>query len=179
MEAATSSVDVGARHVARSTAEDEFASFYRQFVPTLVGFLIWQGASACLAADLAQETMIKAYQGWSRIESPAAWARRVASRALVRHLSRVEEDPAARAPEADALVPQPDALAQWECGQEILGLLAVLPPRQRQVLAWSVDGYTPAEIAAELGIDSAAVRSNLLKARRSVAQRMKSSEEES
>ncbi|MEV6949890.1 hypothetical protein AB0N07_50030 [Streptomyces sp. NPDC051172] len=35
----------------------EFSAFYRSFVALLVGFLVWQGASAAIAAELAQETM--------------------------------------------------------------------------------------------------------------------------
>lgn len=159
--------------------EAGFAAFYRQFVPVLVGFLVWQGAPAAVAADLAQETMIEAYRQWDRIQHPKAWARRVASRALVRHVSRVEEDPAGTVPEPTALVPAPDALAEWENRHEILRLLALLPPRQRQVLAWSVDGHTPSEIAAELGVDPATVRASLLKARRAIARLLREREEES
>ncbi|WP_326733293.1 RNA polymerase sigma factor [Streptomyces sp. NBC_01022] len=164
-----------------SGEEEAFAAFYRSFLPTLVGFLIWQGAGASLAADLAQESMIKAWRGWSTIRSPRAWVRRVSSRELVRHYSRVEEDPVNPVPDganANALISRPQELAEWENGQEILGLLESLPPRQRQVLAWSVDGYSPSEIAEELGIDPATVRANLMKARHSVASRMKARREE-
>jgi RNA polymerase sigma-70 factor (ECF subfamily) len=65
-----------------------------------------------------------------------------------------------------------DALAEWESRQELLGLLLLLPPRQRQVLAWSVDGHTPTEIAEELSIGADAVRANLMKARRAIARAM-------
>jgi RNA polymerase sigma-70 factor (ECF subfamily) len=37
--------------------------------------------------------------------------------------------------------------------------------RQRQILAWTYDGATPAEIAAELGMHPATVRSTLRNAR--------------
>jgi len=156
----------------RSPREDEFAAFYRGFVTRLVGFLIWQGSPACLAADLAQETMIQAWRQWETIEHPDAWARRVASRGLVRHFSRTEEDPVAQPPQPTSLAPNPDRLTEWENNQQILDLLAKLPPRQRQVLAWSVDGFSPTEIATELGITPETVRGNLLKARRSVARLM-------
>jgi DNA-directed RNA polymerase specialized sigma24 family protein len=33
-------------------------------------------------------------------------------------------------------------------------------------MAWCIDGYSPAEIAGELGADPAAVRQNLAKARK-------------
>ncbi|MEV6976913.1 sigma-70 family RNA polymerase sigma factor [Kitasatospora sp. NPDC093806] len=147
-----------------------FDGFYRRFMPRLVGFLMWQGAPGSLAADIAQETMVKAYHDWWRIRSHEAWARRVASRELVRHFSRVLEDPVGDVPEESGpLLAHPDDLAELESRHELLDLLGTLPPRQRQVLAWSVDGYRPAEIAEELGIDPATVRANLMKARRAVA----------
>jgi RNA polymerase sigma-70 factor (ECF subfamily) len=57
----------------------------------------------------------------------------------------------------------------WEQQHEVLRLLKHLPPRQRQVLAWTFDGYTPSEIAEELAINSEAVRSSLKLARRTLA----------
>lgn len=50
----------------------------------------------------------------------------------------------------------------------VLDALAALPLRQRQVMAWCIDGYSPAEIASELGADPAAVRQNLAKARKNL-----------
>ncbi|MFF2450858.1 sigma factor-like helix-turn-helix DNA-binding protein [Neobacillus sp. NPDC058068] len=40
-----------------------------------------------------------------------------------------------------------------------------------------MSGYSPSEIAEELGIEPAAVRANLMKARRAVALRMRDREE--
>jgi DNA-directed RNA polymerase specialized sigma24 family protein len=37
-------------------------------------------------------------------------------------------------------------------------------------MAWSLDGYTPAEIATELQITAEAVRASLMKARRALAE---------
>lgn len=161
-----------AEAVQQPVAEEVFAAFYRGFVPTLVTFLVWQGASVHVAADLAQETMVKAYRNWPRIDHPQAWARRVASRELVRHLSAVEADPFAEVPEPTALLPRPDAAAALEQRHDILRLLAELPWRQRQVMAWTYDGYSPALIAEELGIEPAAVRASLKKARRALAARL-------
>lgn len=149
---------------------EEFRCFYRGFVAHLVGFLVWQGAPTAIAADIAQETMFDAYRSWVVIEHPQAWARRVASRKLVRHISQAEEEPVNAIPEVGALVRSPDALAEWESRQELQGLLNALPARQRQVLAWSVAGHTPAQIAEELGIEPATVRASLMKARRAAAQ---------
>jgi RNA polymerase sigma factor (sigma-70 family) len=154
-----------------------FSAFYRQFVPTLVAFLVWQGARPPDATDIAQDTMIKAYQRWSEIHQPQSWTRRVASRALVRRIASVEDfvdDP----PEHSSLLPTLTSVEAWEQRHEVLRLLDRLPPRQRQVLAWALDGYTPAEIADELEITPEAVRANLMKARRALAEYLGTTEDE-
>ena len=54
----------------------------------------------------------------------------------------------------------------WEDSQWVRELLNSLPPRQQEVMALIIDEFRPAEIAALLGKDAAAVRQNLLAARR-------------
>jgi RNA polymerase sigma-70 factor (ECF subfamily) len=55
------------------TVDAAFSAFYRQFVPTLVGFLMWQGARLTDAADIVQDTMSEVYRYWSTIHEPEAW----------------------------------------------------------------------------------------------------------
>lgn len=153
----------------RSTDAD-FSAFYRRFAPTLAAFLVWQGARLPAAADITQDIMMKAYQRWSEIHHPESWARRVASRALVRRIASVAEDPVDDPPEHSSLLPPLTNVEMWEQGREVLRLVDRLPPRQRQVMAWTLDGYTPAEIADELEITPEAVRANLMKARRALAE---------
>jgi RNA polymerase sigma factor (sigma-70 family) len=154
------------------TVDAAFSAFYRQFATTLVGFLMWQGARLPDAADLAQATMSETYRHWSTIREPKAWARRVASRALARHIASVEEDPVEEIPEHSSLLPPLTNVTAWEQQHEVLRVLDLLPPRQRQVMAWRLEGYTPAEIAEELKITSEAVRANLKKARKTLAQHL-------
>jgi RNA polymerase sigma-70 factor (ECF subfamily) len=71
-------------------------------------------------------------------------------------------------PEHTTLLSEPTSMDSVEQRHDILRLLAKLSERQRQVLAWHLDGYSGPEIAAELGISHDAVRSSLLKARRAV-----------
>jgi RNA polymerase sigma factor (sigma-70 family) len=155
-----------------------FSAFYRQFVPTLVAFLVWQGARLPDAADITQDTMIKTYQRWSEIHHPESWARRVASRALVRRIASIAEDPVDDPPEHSSLLPTLTNVEAWEQRHEVLRLLDRLPPRQRQVLAWTLDGHTPAAIATELEITPEAVRANLMKARRALAEHLGTAEDE-
>ncbi|MEV6527622.1 sigma-70 family RNA polymerase sigma factor [Longispora sp. NPDC051575] len=154
-----------------------FSSYYRSFAPTLVAFLIWQGARLHDAAELAQETMIEAYRSWESIEHPRSWARRVASRKYGRMIARVEALPAELAEDQVPLLSVRCDVAEWEQRQDVLRRLARLPARQRQVMAWRLDGYEPAEIADELSMTPEAVRSSLLKARRAI-QALLSGEEE-
>ena len=145
-----------------------FNAFYRSFTPTLVAFLVWQGASLADAADVAQEAMIQAYQRWPTIRHPQAWTRRVASRAYTRRVASIEDLVPSLA-SITPLLPVETDVAAWEQRHDVLRLLAVLPPRQRQVMAWTLDGYTPSEIAKELIMTPESVRTNLVKARRSLA----------
>jgi RNA polymerase sigma factor (sigma-70 family) len=149
----------------------EFELFYRAETRDLVRFLIWLGASLADAADVAQDTMIEAFHRWPTIRTPRAWVRRVASRIFLRRLARVVERPVDDVDARPLLAANRD-LTDWEQHDEICHLLAQLPPRQRQVMAWTFDGYPPRQIAAELGITADAVRSNLKLARRALAERL-------
>jgi RNA polymerase sigma-70 factor (ECF subfamily) len=149
------------------TGADAYADFYRREVGDLVNFLVWMGAGLVDATDLAQETMVDAYRGWSGIKHPRAWARRVASRKFGRRVCAAES-----AAELDAdspLLPVHHDTAEWEFQDEVIQLLRTLPWRQRQVMAWTLDGYRPIEIAEELQISPDAVRANLRLARLALA----------
>lgn len=145
----------------------EFTAFYRQEFLRLVGFLIVQGAGQ-ISADIAQEAMAQAYRKWELLDRPGAWVRLVAQRQwwkLARHSST--EIPHDDVPEPSELL-APASYEQIENRHVLLRLLADLTELQRQVLAWSYDGYHPTEIAVVLRKDPAAVRSALRDARKKV-----------
>ncbi|MEU4098359.1 sigma-70 family RNA polymerase sigma factor [Streptomyces sp. NPDC026673] len=158
--------------------EQEFTAFYCSTVKPLVGFLVNLGAPLPVAADIAQDTMLTAYRTWSAIRQPRAWAHSVASRALIRAIAEVREEPVDEVPEPTSLLPRPDAFAEWQARYDLLPLLRALPHRQRQVLAWSLSGFTPAETAEQLEIRPEAVRASLRKARLAIAQQLDIREEE-
>lgn len=153
-----------------------FTEFYHRFTPKLIRFLQWQGAGIVDAAEIVQDTMSQAWNSWSDIRFPEAWTKMVAGRAYVRRYASVKEDPVAALPERSALLPDDLDIAAFEQRHDVLRGLAKLPRRQRQVMAWTLAEHTPIEIAEILQITPEAVRSNLLKARRSLAIHM--SEEE-
>jgi RNA polymerase sigma factor (sigma-70 family) len=125
------------------------------------------GADMNSAADAAQSAFVQAYQTWSTIRHPRAWLRTVAVREYYR--CRAAEDeiltdnlPDGWEPAAD------DGLEDRARARAALAAFSQLPPRQREVMSWCRDEFTPAEIARELGIDAAAVRQSIAKARRNL-----------
>lgn len=58
-----------------------------------------------------------------------------------------------------------DNLTLWENTEWVMALLTALPPRQREVMAFIVGGFSPTEIAQMLGRTPTAVRNNLRAAR--------------
>lgn len=146
----------------------EFSKFYAENVPRLVAFLVCEGVSVSDAADCVQETLIDALPPvWATLEYPYAWCRRVAHWKACDLVQQRREAPFAD-PElggSPLLAPGLD-LENFEASHEFLHWLARLgSDRQRQILAWTYDGATPAEIAAELDMHPATVRSTLRNAR--------------
>jgi RNA polymerase sigma-70 factor (ECF subfamily) len=147
----------------------EFARFYRETAPALVRFLVLQGARAADAADIAQDTLISAYTHWHKITTnPRAWSFRTASRGWIRHaVDTSHEELAADPPHSPLLGAIPTD--GWHLRHELITALAALPERQRQIMAWTLSGYTPTEIAEELRLTSDQVRANLRLARHALA----------
>ena len=135
---------------------DEFDAFFRAEFPPLVAFLCKAGFEVETARDVAAEAMLHALEAWPVAGDPRAWIRGVAGR-----LSDAAGE--ARADWSLAGDPRDDeelaALVEKHAG--LIDLLASLPGRQRMVLAWSLDGFTPAQIAEALRITPSTVRSTL------------------
>lgn len=155
--------------VERQLKDAQFSEFYRAHVKPVMAFLMRHGASTAEAADIAQETMTKAYAGWDSIRDPRPWAYRVAAHAFAARGRARREVPVESVPEPSALLPDPNAATEWEMRHHTLWMLSQLPPRQRQVLAWTLDGFGTGDIAEFLGIAPGAVRAALMKARAAVA----------
>ncbi|WP_439382023.1 RNA polymerase sigma factor [Amycolatopsis lexingtonensis] len=135
---------------------DDFDAFFRADFAPLVAFLCKAGFEVETARDAAAEAMVHALEAWPALDDPRAWVRRVAGRLL-------DGAGDARADWTLAGDPREDrelaVLVDQHAG--LIDLLASLPGRQRMVLAWSLDGFTPAQIADALRIAPATVRSTL------------------
>lgn len=146
----------------------DYSKFYRENVERLVAFLMLQGWTRLDAADCVQETLIAALPPkWATIENPSAWCRRVAYRRACDLLKRRREEPVHELERAGApLIIPGTELDELEMNDRLHYWLRQLPGRrQREIMVWTYDGATPAEIASVLGVKAATVRSCLRDAR--------------
>lgn len=130
--------------------------FFRSEYAPLVAFLCKLGLEPTLARDIAAEALSQAAAAWPPAEDPRAWVRLAAAR-VADEQSWLEEDQPGDGDQALTALVEPNA--------GVIEVLAALPDTQRTVLAWSLDGFTPAEVAAALRMPPATVRSNLRHAR--------------
>jgi RNA polymerase sigma factor (sigma-70 family) len=144
-------------------ATTDFSACYARELSSVVWFVMSLGADAHRAADVAQSAFAEAFVVWDRIQYPAAWLRRVAGRLYYRHLIP-QETPVQDVPDHQGPLSAAVAVELRDEACAVLAALADLPPKQRQVMAWTIDGFSPAEIARELGVDPATVRQSLAKA---------------
>lgn len=144
----------------------DFDAFYDAERRALVRFVMFLGcADAGAAEDIAQTAFTRAFAVWSTIRFHRAWLRKVAQNEYLRYCrgaareTSLDADPG----RADRLAGLSAAMAmeQQAVTREVLADgLAGLPPKQRQVMAWHWDGFSDAEIAAEIGDSVTAVRKN-------------------
>jgi RNA polymerase sigma factor (sigma-70 family) len=152
-------------------AVTDFSACYARELSSLVWFVMSLGADAHRAADVAQSTFAEAFAVWDRIEHPTAWLRRVAGRLYYRHLVP-QETPVEDVPDRQGPLSAAGAVELRDEARRVLAALADLPPKQRQVMAWTIDGFSPAEIARELDVDPATIRQSLAKARKNLKQQL-------
>jgi RNA polymerase sigma factor (sigma-70 family) len=147
----------------------EFAEFFRAEHKKLIRFVMAIGAGSDEAAEIAQVTFVKALEGWHVIRAPRAWIRRVALNELTaaRQAAR-RETPQATLPDAPVPVSTALAVELSEEARQVLAALQALPPGQRQIMAWIIDGFGAAEIARELGVSPESVRQSHAKARKNL-----------
>jgi RNA polymerase sigma-70 factor (sigma-E family) len=144
----------------------EFDEFVTQHGPELLRLAYLVCGSREQSEDLVQNALLKAYRRWDMVcaaDRPVAYVRTI----LVReHLSwrRRLTNHEVPAPIPDRVAVEPPDLALVEM-DEMWGLLASLPKRQRTVLALRYyDDISDAGIAELLGCSEGTVRSNASRA---------------
>jgi RNA polymerase sigma-70 factor (ECF subfamily) len=151
--------------------EEEFATLYRRHRSALVWYLRCQGASQAEAADAVQDAFAEALRAADEIRDARAWGawlRTVAVRCYRRGTSAiatVAEPPDLAGPDAAAAHAE-----RRQQEQRVLALIAGLPQQQRRVFALHYEGWSTAEISTQLGMEQAAVRQNVARARAALRQ---------
>jgi RNA polymerase sigma factor (sigma-70 family) len=155
----------------------DFETFFRARYRGLVRFLVVREAARWEdAEDAVEEAMSDAFLNWATIENPEAWVRRAARNALVTLDRRDRRRRELAAVAFRTAMPQVfrERLGLRQEAREVIEMLARLPDAQREVMAFRVDDYTPAEIAELIGKDPQTVRSNLRAARQALAAMIRS-----
>jgi RNA polymerase sigma-70 factor (ECF subfamily) len=145
----------------------EFDQFFVDEFRKIVRTVMLAGAGFEDASDAVHEAMILAHARFGSLDRPAAWVRRVAVRIYTRKAVRalqVRRREQLAAQGGKPAQPDDDSLVDV-----VRAVLEDLPPVQRMVLALTIDGYTPAEIASIVDRLPATVRTNLRHARRAMA----------
>jgi RNA polymerase sigma factor (sigma-70 family) len=153
----------------------EFEAFYEKEMPRLVLFVKTLSSSldGHAAADVAQTAFERALPRWPALRHPKAWLYRVAhNEALARSAAIRREMPAESIPD------RPDQMsaalaAEWRAEQrDVMTFLQGLPPKQRQVMTWTLAGFSDAEIAGVLDLTTDAVKQNRRYARKNLRKQL-------
>jgi len=148
--------------LSETVANVDFVAFYDAERGSLVRFVMFLGADAGTAEDIAQTTFMRAFEAWNTSRLNRAWLRKVAQNEYFMHCRA-----AARETSLDADPRRADRLAGVSAAAAVI---TGLPPKQRQVMAWHWDGFSDVEIAAELGDSVVAVRKNRNRAMKNLRQ---------
>lgn len=134
------------------------------------------------AADLTQETFLKAYRALDRLPETgnvSAWLYRIATNTCIdewRRRTRIRWLPWSAMQFTDRphdrVIEDPEAtMLRAESGAEVRAVLRHLSPRNREaLLLWMDAGLSHQEIGAAMGISGAAAKSIVFRARREFRQ---------
>jgi RNA polymerase sigma factor (sigma-70 family) len=140
---------------------EEIAAFYDREMPRLVLFVMSLSGSldGHAAADVAQTAFERALPRWPTLRHPKAWLYKVAyNEATARAAAIAREMPTETMPD------QPDQMSaalavEWRSEQhEVMAYLQGLALFQRQVMTWTLAGFSDAEIGEALGLSTDAVK---------------------
>ncbi|MGW5880245.1 RNA polymerase sigma factor [Nocardiopsis terrae] len=141
-------------------------------LPRIAAFLQMSGATPEEAKECAQEALAECWARRTDIQNMNAYLRKVAHRVFLKRpvrtvpLEEAHTDPPDHAP-------SPCAQAEDNEGNaKILAVLGELPPAQRTAMAYTLDGYDPAEIAVAIQSTPQAVRTSLNRARNTLKTRL-------
>ncbi len=160
----------------RATARAFVEQLFRLHHAEIYAYLARMVRDPEVAADLAQETFVKAYRAFDTLEDPAharAWLYQIAGRTALDELRRrrlVRFVPWTGESRGVAASAEETALQRRVSG-ELEQALAAIPARQRQaILLAELHELTGVELAQALGVSHVAARALLTRARESLRQ---------
>jgi RNA polymerase sigma factor (sigma-70 family) len=174
---ASSGAEVTMRGNSGSWALSEFEAVYRANIVVVTAFFARRCAEPQTVADLTSETIVRAAAGFvgfdPRRGSPRSWLFGIASHVYAQHcaVTAAGRDVVARlagllnlpAEEIDELMERIDAES---AGRALLERCAALSPPEREAVELvDLDGLTPKEAAAVLGVPRGVLRMRLSRAR--------------
>jgi RNA polymerase sigma-70 factor (ECF subfamily) len=152
--------------------EAAFASLFATEYPRLFRYLDRLGGEPELAADLAQDALVRLYRRGSLPASPRAWLItaalnlfRNARSTRSRRLRLLTQERATHALADPAPLPGERGAADATRAR-VRRAIAALPDRERSLLLLHAEGYRYREIAAALDLNEASVGTLLARARR-------------
>ena len=147
----------------------DFDEFSRTFAPDLYRYLIWLCKDPDTAADVAQETWIRAWRSWHKLRDGKAakqWVLTIGRREFYRVLNKRREN---HINLEDAMIGSPQEFVREANPQieDVRDSLWALEDEYREPLMLQVlMGYTTEEIAETMGIKQGAVLTRLFRARK-------------
>jgi RNA polymerase sigma-70 factor (ECF subfamily) len=131
------------------------------------------------AEDVAQEALVRLWQGGSTLElgdgGLRPWLRRVATNLCIDRIRAGRRtDVTDEVPERPVAASQLRTLAESDLTRRVDAALRALPERQRQALAlFHFEGLSQVEVGGALGVSDEAVESLLSRARRTLRAQLK------
>jgi RNA polymerase sigma-70 factor, ECF subfamily len=173
---AEAAVGIAAMTRDRATARAFVEQLFRLHQGEIYAYLSRMVRDSELAADLTQETFVKAYRAFDSLEDPGrgrAWLYQIAGRTALDELRRrrivrfVPWTGESRGVVASA----EDTALRRRVSADLERALARIPPRQRQALLLAeLHELTGLELAEALGVSHVAARALLTRARESLRQ---------
>jgi RNA polymerase sigma-70 factor, ECF subfamily len=153
---------------------DDYRQFFLAEHPRVIAMVLAYTGQVELARDIAQETMLRAYQHWaavSAMDKPAAWTRRVAINLSITAFRKRSRDDKLN----QRLGAPPPLLPTDPVSDRFWAEVRNLPERQRAAIAlYYLDDLPLAEIADILDCAEGTVKSLLFKGRTRLAERLAS-----
>lgn len=150
----------------------QFAQIFDANYQRLYRYLDRLSGEPELAADLAQETLVKLYRRGSLPDCPEAWLITVALN-LFRNVkssrarrSRLLTSTRGERVHSDAPLSAQEAIEADELRRRVRAALESLPERDRSLLLLRAEGYSYGDLAAALALNEASIGTLLARAKR-------------